>query len=369
MILLVGFGCGQEGPADEVETVTSALNVGSMSQLAAMGTTGSYVLTANLNASGTTWTPKTFSGTFDGGNHTISNLTIDVSNGFNAGFFTTMLNATVKRVRFINLKVTAHNGAFVGGLAGWEDSSLIEDVGVEVTVTANGASTAGGIVGEMFGGTINRSYAKGAVNSSTLYAGGLVGAADVSNGNGATINQSYGAVTVAPTTSGSVVFAGGILGWGLGASITEVYAVGNVTGRASVGGLVGQMDCSDANNFIFNHGIYRGNVTDMNRAPPAGWAGVIGAASNCFGRFDQFWWDKTLDTSTAWFISPWVDPSFPIQSGATTSDLKLPVNPNPGSGVYHWADNNLDPSIWDAGTNQQHHALVGMPGGLSIQPR
>ena len=96
-MLIGSIGCGQEGAADEVETVTSALNVGSMSQLAAMGTTGSYVLTTNLNASGTTWTPKTFSGTFDGANHTISNLTIDVSNTFNAGFFTTMLNATVKR--------------------------------------------------------------------------------------------------------------------------------------------------------------------------------------------------------------------------------------------------------------------------------
>src|SRR4051812_10980874 len=130
MLFLVSIGCGQEGPTDEIETVTSALNVGTMGQLAAMGTTGTYVLTADLNAQGTTWTPKTFSGTFDGANHTISNLTIDVSNSLNVGFFTTMLNATVKRVRFINLRVTAHNAFYVGGLAGWADSSLVEDVGV-----------------------------------------------------------------------------------------------------------------------------------------------------------------------------------------------------------------------------------------------
>jgi hypothetical protein len=368
MLIVVSVGCGQEGPEEEIETVTSALNVGSMSQLAAMGTTGSYVLTANLNATGTTWTPKTFSGTFDGGNHTISNLTINVSNGFNAGFFTTMLNATVRRVRFINLKVTGNSAAFVGGLAGWSDNSLVEDVGVEVTVTANGASTAGGIFGQMYGGTLNRSYAKGSVNSSTLYAGGLVGAADLSNGSGALINQCYAAVTVAPTTSGSVVFSGGIVGWAFGAFITEVYAVGNVTGRASVGGLVGAMDCSDVNLFVFNHGIYRGNVTDMNRPPPAGWAGVIGGANeNCIGRFDQFWWDNGLDGSTASYISPNVDPNHPIQRGASSADLKSPTTAS--GGVYNWDDNNLSSAIWSAGTTQQHHALVGMPGGLSIQPR
>jgi len=368
-MLIGSIGCGQEGAADEVETVTSALNVGSMSQLAAMGTTGSYVLTTNLNASGTTWTPKTFSGTFDGANHTISNLTIDVSNGFNAGFFTTMLNATVKRVRFINLKVTGHaTVSYIGGLAGWADSSLIEDVGVEVTVTANGAFTAGGILGEQYGGTINRSYAKGAVNGSSSYAGGLVGLSELgATSNLGTINQSYAAVTVAPNTSASVVYAGGILGYGFSARVTEVYAVGNVTGRASVGGLIGFMDCDPYNLFVFNHGIYRGNVTDMNRPPPAGWAGVIAGANNCFGRFDQFWWDKSLDGSTASYISPYVDPMFPIQTGYTTTDLKSPTTP--GGGVYHWGDNNLDPGTWDAGTNQQHHALVGMPGGLSIQPR
>jgi len=368
MLLLLGIGCGQEGATEDIGVATSALNIGSMSQLAAMGTTGSYTLTANLNATGTTWTPKTFSGTFDGGNHTISNLTIDVSNSLNVGFFTTMLSATFRRVRFINLRVTAHNAAFVGGLAGWSDSSLVEDVGVEVTVNANGAATAGGIFGEMFGGTLNRCYTKGSVNSSTSYAGGLVGAADLSgNGLGMTINQAYAATTVAPTTSGSVVYAGGIVGWAFGAFIIDVYAVGNVTGRADVGGLVGFMDCSDSNIFVFNHGIYRGNVTDVNRPPPAGWAGVIGGANNCFSRFDQFWWDAGLDPSTASYISPYVDPMFPIQTGYSDADLKAPTAPS--DGVYHWADNNLVTSIWDAGTSQQHHALVGMPGGLSIQPR
>ena len=127
------------------------------------------------------------------------------------------------------------------------------------------------------------------------------------------------------------------------------------------------MDCGESNTFVLNHGIYRGNVTDVNRAPPAGWAGVIGGAANCSGRFDQLWWSKSLDSSTASFISPNVDPNFPVQQGALDADLKSPTTPS--GGVYHWDDNNLQSAYWNAGTSTQHHVLQGMPGGLSIQPR
>jgi len=369
MFLIVSIGCGQEGPPEEIGTATSAITIGNMGQLQAMGTTGSYTLTADLNASGTVWTPKTFSGTFDGVNHTISNLTVDVSNGFNAGFFTTMLNATVKRVRFLNLKVTGHSVFFIGGLAAWADSSLIEDVGVEVTVTGNGASAAGGILGQLIGGRINRCYTKGSVNSSTAYAGGLVGQMFASSNSGqASINQSYSTSTVAPTNTGGVVYAGGIAGWASSSDIREVYATGNVTGRGDVGGLLGFMDCDGVNVFTLNHGIYRGNVTDLNRTPASGgWGGVIGGANDCASRFDQLFWDLTNDGSTNFFVSPFVDPMFPVQQRFDDGTLKAPTTAS--GGVYHFADNNLMSTIWNAGTNAQHHALVGLPGGLGIQPR
>jgi len=368
MLLIAGIGCGQEEPTEDVGKATSAITVGTMGQLAAMGTTGSYTLTANLNASGTVWTPHSFSGTFDGANHTISNLTIDVNNGFDAGFFTTMANATVRRVRFINLRVTSHSPAETsGGLAGRSLDSLVEDVGVEVTVTGNGASDGGGIFGEMFGGTINRCYTKGSVNSTTLTAGGIVGLMDLGTAH-AVINQSYAITTIAPTNTGNTVSAGGIAGWTFGADIREVYSVANVTGRGNVGGLVGLLACDDSNFFVLNHGIYRGNVTDLNRTPAAGgWAGVVGGAGDCSSRFDQLWWDAGLDPSTAFFISPNVDPNFPVQIRASDSALKTPTTPSSSS--YHFADNNLMSTIWYAGTNLQHHALVGLPGGLGIQPR
>src|SRR3954451_18782388 len=92
-LALVSAGCGQEGPTEAVEQTTGAIGsteqqrtIGSWNGLTQMTSTGTYLLTANWDGTGKTWTPKTFSGTFDGGNHTISNVTIDVSNDFNVGF-------------------------------------------------------------------------------------------------------------------------------------------------------------------------------------------------------------------------------------------------------------------------------------------
>jgi hypothetical protein len=370
LVLFASVGCGEADPMEDVGTVTSAITIGTMDDLKGMGTTGSYTLTTNLNATGTVWTPKSFSGTFDGGNFTISNLTIDVSNTFNAGFFTTLLNATVKRVRFVNLRVTGQSPvSFIGGLAGQASDSLIQEVGVEVTVTGNGASTAGGIVGQMFGGTIDRCYTKGSVNSATLYAGGLVGGMSNSSLSQASINRAYSTATVAPTNTGSTVYAGGIVGYASATDIREIYATGNVTGRGAAGGILGYMDCDGTYSFTLNHGIYRGNVTDLNISGLAGgWGGVIGGAdTSCVSRFDQLWWNLSNDGSTNWYISPHVDPNFPVQRRADSSQLRTPTTPS--SGIYQYSDNNLTTANWDAGTYQQHHALKGLPGGLSIQPR
>jgi hypothetical protein len=77
--LLAGFGCGSADLEPEpIEQTAEAVDIGSWNALVAMGTTGSYTLTADINASGKTWTPKDFSGTFDGKGKTISNLTINV---------------------------------------------------------------------------------------------------------------------------------------------------------------------------------------------------------------------------------------------------------------------------------------------------
>jgi len=375
MGLLGGCGGSQPEDFDTAQKITSALGstqaqrtVANWNELVSkMAPTANLLMTQDIDAIGKTWTPNTFSGTFDGGNHTISNLTIVVSNGFNAGFFTTLLDAIVRRVRFVNLKVTGNSVAQIGGLAAWASNSLIEDVGVDATVTAQGGIYGGGILGAMYGGNITRSYSKGSVNAVTTYAGGLVGFLAESDNVSGNIYQAYSTATVAPNTSASVVYAGGIVGYTFAGLIQEVYATGNVTGRTFAGGLVGFLDCESPALFVLNHGIYRGDVKDVNRPPPQGWAGVVGGANECPGRFDQLLWDKSGDGSTNSYIYPPAAASQPVQQGYTATELKSPTTVT--GGVYHFDDNTLQSAIWNAGTSSQYHVLQSMPGGLSIQPR
>lgn len=382
--LLAGVGCGG-APPEVAEQSRGALGspfspvtISTLNQLTQMVSDGNYLLSTNLNASGLTWTPKNFTGTFDGGGHTISNLNI-VNNNGNGGFFDTMRTAIVKNVRFINLRVTCHSNC--GGLAGVSFESQVEAVGVEGTITG-GFNAGGGIFGQMAGGSLLRSYAKGAINGAQGYAGGLAGTVligpSVSQGF---IQQCYAATTVAPDTStGAVLNAGGLVGFADSAQISEVYADGDVTGRTKVGGLIGSMEC-DGETFpgqvFFYHGIYRGNVKDLNRANGS-WSGVLGAGqrqANCFDRFDQLFWDTTRDPTLNQdqyhFVYQFTDPSFPIQKGASSTALRAPTSVN--GGVYNIHDNTFTTQFWTAGTSMQHHALVNMPGpmgdGLSIQPR
>jgi hypothetical protein len=371
-----GAGCGAVD-AEGIDKVTHAIGsteglqyIDNWTQLTQMTETGNYLLRVNLNASGKTWTPKLFRGTFDGGGLTISNLSIDTSADParpHAGFFSELEGAIVRNVKFSTLTVKARSHA--GGVAGTAGDSLIELVSVHngsiSTPTASGIS-AGGIVGTGANVQIRLSSVKGTISSAVSglrYAGGIAGYL-IDGDAKSEVERSYAWVTVAPHTDdvNRIVFAGGIVGWLFGSEVREVYAVGAVTGRGGAGGLVGKLTCDEGNPFVLNKGIYRGDVIDRNRPQPAGWAGTFGTFQDCTVRFDQLFWDQSADPSTVWGTN---DPQ--PQRMSTRQELMSPVTPN--SGVYASPDNTFDTSVWDAGTNSQHHALKGMPGGLTTQPR
>jgi The GLUG motif len=338
------------------------VDISSWNGLVGMVSDGNYRLTANLDASGKTWTPKDFRGTFDGNGKTISNLTIT---GAYAGFFGYVSQAIIRNVKLTAMSVTGTT--YAGGLAASALDSQIEQIAVEGTVRAPNGFGAGGIIGSMGGGTLTQSYAKGTVQDALYYAGGLVGYANDGVLGSPIISQSYAQVTVAPNTSDASrrVYAGGIVGLATDASIHDVYAVGNVTGRGAAGGLVGELPC-DAAGFVtwsMYRGIYRGDVVDRN-APAGGWAGVVGTAGPCAGRIAHMFYDRTLDTSSN-------TASNFQQTGATTSQLRTPTVVY--EGVYCLSpgtcdDGNFESIMWSAGTSTQHHALRNMPGP-NAQPR
>lgn len=363
-IVAGGLGCGATEADDDISATHDALNVGGWSQLVAMGTTGSYVLTANIDATGKTWTPKDFSGTFDGGRFTISNL-----KSTNGGFFAHLNNATVTNLKLTNLTVTGSNlGGAIGGLANYSNDSNVQYSAVEGNINITEAVYAANFIGSMNGGTVYRSYAKGNLTGVATYAGGLFGSVSSSSIGMATVTESYSQVTVTPSTaSGDTVYAGGVAGILYGSDIHDVYAVGKVSGRGAVGGIVGYAFCTtDVSVFFLYKAIHRGgDVVDANWG--TAWGGVAGYLEDCSGvRATNLFWETTTDPATTSYSTPSV-------VGASTTALRSPTSPS--GGVYcqfnpmtgHCADNDFADPPWNAGTSTQHHTLRSV-SGPNVQP-
>lgn len=199
---------GDQTPADDTYYISSAADLEAFATKANrnMSFSGKTILlTADIDLSGKDWTPinswagsntsndECFRGTFDGGDHTIRNMTVSAND--KAGFFGVLIDGAVKNVKFDNAKVSGHHwgGVVVGYVCDGCPSVSIEHCTVtnsSVTLTAeqvnetwDNGDKAGGIVG--YFGTANN--AKGVTNctvkDTTIKGvrdlGGIAGAAGV----------------------------------------------------------------------------------------------------------------------------------------------------------------------------------------------
>ena len=136
------------------------------------------------------WTPigtesHQYTGTFDGGGHTISGLTVTGSDQWAGLFGYIDKDGTVKNVVLENVQITSDNQyAYVGGVAGKTNSVTLTacyatgDVTAERTPTNN--TYAGGVVGSNFSSTLIACYATGSVTGTgtgtgSIYVGGVTG--------------------------------------------------------------------------------------------------------------------------------------------------------------------------------------------------
>ena len=204
-------------------------------------------LTADIDLTGTTWTPigtdyrNSYTGTFDGGSHTISGLTVKGSDE-NAGLFGYIGKdgGTVKNVVLKDVQIESDNQyGCVGGVAGNSDGN-IENCSVSGSVSSR--HTAGGVVGQQFGGSITLCGSSATVKG-TGEVGGVAGKTD----NSATLTACYATGNVTFERASTInTFAGGVVGSnGTGSILTACYATGNVTGTGTgtgsccVGGVTG----------------------------------------------------------------------------------------------------------------------------------
>ena len=203
-------------------------------------------LTDDINLTGKEWTPigdydNRYTGTFDGGDHTITGLTVTTSDQYAGLFGCIGSGGTVKDVTLEGVQITTtRNVGAVGGVAGYSYGN-IENCSVSGSVSGSGMNGfAGGVVGYQSGGFLTGCSSSATVNAGNI-AGGVAGCTD----RGATLTACYatGDVPLESINSGSS-FAGGVVGDNTNRStVIACYAWGSVTGSGIgiiyVGGVTG----------------------------------------------------------------------------------------------------------------------------------
>ncbi len=227
-----------------------------------------------INASTPPKAEPIFTGTFDGNNKKIKNLTINKDGNIFIGLFGYTKKSTIKNVIIENAILQGSN--FIGGIVGYAlDGNKVTNCSFSGNITASGGTPEiciGGIIGYMCAyGVISTSHSHGSMttNGNNSYVGGVVGylqdfgtmeecfsSMDITNkGSGeysliggligcvanSTVNKSYFIGTI--THLGSDVYIGGCIGSDVWATLSNLYSRASITANSTssyVGGLVGQ---------------------------------------------------------------------------------------------------------------------------------
>ena len=228
-------------------TVTSADGLMNVAELVNGGKTDiNITLDKNIDLTGKNWTPigtsfsNKYTGTFDGGGHTIKGLTVTTNDQFVGLFGSIGYAGTVKNVMMEDVQITSNRSSgFAGGVAGYSDGT-IENCSVSGSVS--GTVYVGGVVGAQWEGSITGCSSSATVKG-MVHVGGVVGQ---TNG-GTTLTACYATGNVTLEIDPRKNIAGGsLVGFNGGSrGLLACYATGNVTstgsstGNVHIGGFLG----------------------------------------------------------------------------------------------------------------------------------
>ena len=195
-------------------------------------------LDTDIDLTGKDWTPigtsfsNKYTGTFDGGGHTIKGLTVTTNDQFVGLFGSIGYAGTVKNVMMEDVQITSNRSlGFAGGVAGYSDGT-IENCSVSGSVS--GTVYVGGVVGAQWNGSITGCSSSATVKG-TVYVGGVAGQTN----EGATLTACYATgnviIEIAPKKN---ISGGGLVGMNGGKGVRACYATGNVTSTGSSTGNV-----------------------------------------------------------------------------------------------------------------------------------
>ena len=170
-------------------------------------------LTDDINLTGKEWTPigdydNRYTGTFDGGNHTITGLTINQYGNYVGMIDFLDSGGTVQNLTLENVNITG--GDIVGSVVGYNYGTV---TACTASGNVSGTSRIGGVVGYN-NGTVTACYHASGNVSGTSYIGGVVG------------RNTSGTVTACYHASGNVSGTsnvGGVVGYNISGTLTACY--------------------------------------------------------------------------------------------------------------------------------------------------
>ncbi len=258
-------------------TVTSAEGLKNLASRVNSGATGiNITLDTDLDLTDMEWTPigtesQPYTGTFDGKDKTITELTVTTSDQY-AGLFGRMgSGGKVMNVKLEGVQIESDNEmSAVGGVAG-QNEGTEENCSVSGRVSGSGINgVAGGVVGYQWDGSITGCSSSATVNAGNV-AGGVAGSTQ-----SATLTGCYatGDVTLESINQGGN-FAGGVVGSNTNSStLIACYAWGSASGSGSgtiyVGGVTGTNNdgtltaCYHANGTVSSAAGISGGVAGRN---------------------------------------------------------------------------------------------------------
>jgi len=227
-------------------TVTSADGLMNIAKLVNGGKSDiNITLDTDIDLTGKDWTPigtsfsNKYTGTFDGGGHTIKGLTVTTNDQF-VGLFGYLDRAgTVKNVVMEGIQITSNHMLMSGNTGGVVGYSWGTIENCSVSGSVSGTNCVGGVVGSQKAGSII-GCSSSAIVKGTHYVGGVAG-------------EKWGTMTACYAT-GNVTLeinspqdlsGGGVVGLNGGSTVLACYATGNVnskgrsTGNVHIGGLFG----------------------------------------------------------------------------------------------------------------------------------
>ena len=246
--LAAAKGLGYTIESNGSYNVTSADGLMNIAKLVNGGKTDiNITLDTDIDLTGKDWTPigtdfhNSYTGTFDGGGHTITGLTF-TTNDENAGLFGYLNRAgTVKNVVMEGVQITSNQiyGGSIGGVVGSSLGGTIENCSVSGSVS--GTVYVGGVVGAQIDGSIT-----GCSSSATVKGMVDVGGVAGQTNSSATLTACYATGNVTIEIAPKKNIAGGsLVGMNAGSSLLACYATGNVTSTGSstgymhIGGFLG----------------------------------------------------------------------------------------------------------------------------------